>query len=77
MYDELIMAKIDNLSSEGLTKLLQSAGSTTDSSHYLTTMRPSPTDRTKSERTIASSSIRRMLQDDPLGPLRRHDKEAL
>jgi hypothetical protein len=57
MYRERVTAEIGKLSPRGLTTLLLYANNATDSSHYLMSTGPSPADRTKPERKIASPHI--------------------
>jgi len=56
-YHTWVSSEVNNLSFSRLTKLLQSPDDATKTSHYLLSTRPSPTDRTVAERTIASSYI--------------------
>jgi hypothetical protein len=52
-YDDTVNAKIRGLPRQGLIRLYTSA----DNSHFLVSTGPSPSDRTKPERKIASSHI--------------------
>lgn len=56
-YDKVVISEINKLSPSDFTKLVRSVDNATDGSHYLISTGPLSSDRTMSERKVASSYI--------------------